>query len=166
MSSLLSQRVINLAPSATVAANDKAKAMKQQGIDIINLTAGQPDFPTPDFIKEAGIQAINNNHTGYTPVDGVPEIKQAIIHKLQRDNQLHYNDNQIIVSAGVKQCLYNLTQAVLNPGDEAISLAPYWVSYPDMVLVAEGKPVIIETSAETRFKITPEQLENQRGNAL
>ena len=146
-------------PSATVAANDKAKKLKSSGIDIINFTAGEPDFPTPAFAKEAGIDAINSNYTGYTPVDGIPKIKQAIINKLKRDNKLDYNADQIIVSSGVKQCLFNLTQAVLEPGDEAIVLSPYWVSYPSMVSLAGASPVIIEAGIEQGYKVTAEQLE-------
>ena len=159
MQNYLSDRALAIKPSATVAANDKAKALAAEGIDIINLTAGQPDFPTPDFAKSAGIAAINENKTGYTPVDGVPEIKSAIITKLQRDNQLDYSADQIIVSAGVKQSLFNLTQAVLGPGDEAICLAPYWVSYPAMTELAGATPVIISTDISQRYKVTPEQLD-------
>jgi aspartate aminotransferase len=159
MNNYLSARAIQIKPSATVAANDKAKKLKASGIDIINLTAGQPDFHTPDFIKEAGIDAINENKTGYTPVCGVPELKQAIINKLKRDNNLDYSEDQIIVSCGVKQCLFNLTQATLGPGDEAIVLAPYWVSYPSMVSLAGATPVVIQAGIEQHYKITPEQLE-------
>ena len=121
---------------------------------------GEPDFDTPDHIKQAAIDAINNGQTKYTAVDGTPALKKAIIAKFKRDNGLEYEANQILVSSGGKQSFFNLALATLNEGDEAIIPAPYWVSYPDMVLVAEGKPVIIETSADTRFKITPEQLEN------
>ena len=159
MNSYLSERALKIKPSATVAANDKAKKLKQQGADIINLTAGQPDFHTPDFIKQAAIDAIHANHTGYTPVDGCPEIKSAILAKLKRDNNLTYQDNQIIVSCGVKQVLFNLTQATLGPGDEAIVLAPYWVSYPAMVSLAGATPVTITAGIDQQFKITPEQLE-------
>ena len=159
MNSILSERARQIKPSATVAANDKAKKLKAAGKDIINLTAGQPDFNTPEFAKQAGIDAINNNLTGYTPVDGVPELKAAIINKLKRDNQLEYNDNQIIVSSGVKQCLFNLTQAVLGPGDEAIVIAPYWVSYPSMVSLAGATPVAINAGIEQQFKVTAEQLD-------
>lgn len=157
--SQLSDRVRNMQPSVTVAANDKAKALRQQGIDLINLTAGEPDFDTPDFVKQAGIDAINNNYTRYAPVDGIPELKEAIRHKLLRDNQLEYADNQIIVSTGAKQSLYNLTQCLLNPGDEAIILAPYWVSYPAMTKLAGAKPVIISADIHQHYKITAEQLE-------
>ena len=158
-SPFLSDRVLSLPPSATVAANDKAKKLAADGADIINLTAGQADFSTPDFIKDAAIKAIQQNKTGYTPVDGVPELKRAIINKLKRDNRLEYQDNQIIVSSGVKQSLFNLTQATLNPGDEAISLAPYWVSYPAMVQLAGATSIIVKAGIEQQFKITPEQLE-------
>lgn len=156
--SFLSQRVKSLAPSATLAANDKAKQLAASGVDVINLTAGEPDFNTPDFIKKAAYQAITDNKTTYTAVDGIPELKQAIIHKLERDNALSYKPNQIIASCGVKQALFNITQATLNPGDEAIIPAPYWVSYPSMVQLAGAQSVFIETDIAHEFKITPDQL--------
>ena len=156
----LSTRVQAIKTSTTLAVTNKAAELKAAGQDIIGLGAGEPDFDTPDHIKEAAIEAIRNGQTKYTAVDGTPALKKAIIAKFKRDNGLDYEPNQILVSSGGKQSFFNLALATLNPGDEAIIPAPYWVSYPDMVLVAEGKPVIIETSAETRFKITPKQLED------
>ena len=156
----LSSRVQAIKPSPTLAVTNKAAELRAAGQDIIGLGAGEPDFDTPDHIKQAAIEAINNGQTKYTAVDGTPALKKAIIAKFKRDNGLEYEANQILVSGGGKQSFFNLALATLNKGDEAIIPAPYWVSYPDMVLVAEGKPVIIETSADTRFKITPEQLES------
>ena len=156
----LSSRVQAIKPSPTLAVTNKAAELRAAGQDIIGLGAGEPDFDTPDHIKQAAIDAINNGQTKYTAVDGTPALKKAIIAKFKRDNGLEYEANQILVSSGGKQSFFNLALATLNEGDEAIIPAPYWVSYPDMVLVAEGKPVIIETTAETRFKITPDQLES------
>lgn len=156
----LSSRVQAIKPSPTLAVTNKAAELRAAGQDIIGLGAGEPDFDTPDHIKEAAIEAIKAGQTKYTAVDGTPALKQAIIAKYQRDNGLAYEPNQILVSSGGKQSFFNLALATLNAGDEAVIPAPYWVSYPDMVLVAEGTPVIIKTSAQTRFKITPEQLED------
>lgn len=155
----LSKRVQGIKPSPTLAITSKAAELKAAGQDIIGLGAGEPDFDTPDHIKSSAIEAINAGQTKYTAVDGTPALKKAIIDKFRRDNNLDYEASQILVSSGGKQSFFNLALATLNPGDEAIIPAPYWVSYPDMVLVAEGKPVVLETTAETRFKITPEQLE-------
>ncbi|SFR41639.1 aspartate aminotransferase [Marinobacter daqiaonensis] len=155
----LSTRVQAIKPSPTLAVTSKAAELRAAGQDIIGLGAGEPDFDTPDHIKEAAILAIRNGQTKYTPVDGTPALKKAIIAKFKRDNGLDYDASQILVSSGGKQSFFNLALATLNAGDEVIIPAPYWVSYPDMVLVAEGIPVIIETNADTRFKITPEQLE-------
>jgi len=155
----LSSRVQAIKPSPTLAVTNKAAELRAAGQDIIGLGAGEPDFDTPDHIKAAAIEAIRNGQTKYTAVDGTPALKKAIIAKFKRDNGLDYEANQILVSSGGKQSFFNLALAILNPGDEAIIPAPYWVSYPDMVLVAEGKPVIIGTTAESRFKITAEQLE-------
>ncbi|WP_152207116.1 pyridoxal phosphate-dependent aminotransferase [Marinobacter changyiensis] len=155
----LSSRVQAIKPSPTLAVTNKAAELRAAGQDIIGLGAGEPDFDTPDHIKEAAIEAIRAGQTKYTAVDGTPALKKAIIAKFKRDNGLDYELNQVLVSSGGKQSFFNLALATLNAGDEAIIPAPYWVSYPDMVLVAEGKPVVIETSAQTRFKITPEQLE-------
>ena len=156
----LSSRVQAIKPSPTLAVTNKAAELRAAGQDIIGLGAGEPDFDTPDHIKKAAIEAIQAGQTKYTAVDGTPTLKKAIIAKYKRDNGLDYEANQILVSSGGKQSFFNLALATLNKGDEAIIPAPYWVSYPDMVLVAEGKPVIIETGPETRFKITPEQLED------
>ena len=155
----LSQRVQSIKPSPTLAVTARAKALKAEGKDIIGLGAGEPDFDTPDHIKAAAIEAINNGFTKYTAVDGTPELKQAVIAKFKRDNGLVYTPDQILVSCGGKQSFFNLAQALLDTGDEVIIPAPYWVSYPDMVLLAEGVPVIIEAGIEQGFKITPAQLE-------
>ncbi len=155
----LSNRVEAVKPSATLAITARAKALKAAGKDIIGLGAGEPDFDTPDHIKQAAIQAIRDGFTKYTAVDGTPELKQAVIDKFRRDNGLEYTPDQILVSCGGKQSFYNLAQALLNPGDEVIIPAPYWVSYPDMVLLAGGKPVIVEAGIAQGFKISPEQLE-------
>jgi len=156
----LSSRVQAIKPSPTLAVTNKAAELRAAGQDIIGLGAGEPAFDTPEHIKQAAIEAIQAGQTKYTAVDGTPALKKAIIAKYKRDNGLDYETNQILVSSGGKQSFFNLALATLNKGDEAIIPAPYWVSYPDMVLVAEGKPVVIETGPETRFKITPEQLED------
>lgn len=154
----LSNRVNAVKPSPTLAITARAAKMRAEGHDIIGLGAGEPDFDTPDFIKQAAIEAINKGLTKYTAVDGIAPLKQAIIDKFKRDNGLDYNAKQILVSCGGKQSSFNLTQALLNAGDEVIIPAPYWVSYPDMVLLADGVPVIIETTQAQNFKITSEQL--------
>ncbi|WP_438970900.1 pyridoxal phosphate-dependent aminotransferase [Methylophaga sp.] len=155
----LSQRVQNIKPSPTLAITARAAELRAEGKDVIGLGAGEPDFDTPDHIKIAAIEAINSGKTKYTPVDGTPDLKQAIIKKFARDNNLDYEANQILVSVGGKQSFFNLAQAYIQAGDEVIIPAPYWVSYPDMTLLADGKPVIIEAGQENQFKITPEQLE-------
>ncbi len=156
----LSNRVQRVKPSPTLAISALAQQLAAEGRDIINLGVGQPDFPTPAHVKEAGIAAITNNNTGYTAVDGIPELKDAIIKKFKRDNQLDYEPDQILVSCGGKQSFSNLCQALLNDGDEVIIPAPYWVSYPDMVLLAGGTPVIVEAGQSNNFKLTAEMLEN------
>ncbi|WP_246589978.1 pyridoxal phosphate-dependent aminotransferase [Marinobacterium ramblicola] len=156
----LSNRVNSIKPSPTLAVTNRAAELRAAGQNIIGLGAGEPDFDTPAHIKQAAIDAINNGFTKYTAVDGTPALKKAIIAKFERDNGLKYEANQILVSCGGKQSFFNLSLALINPGDEVIIPAPYWVSYPDMVLVADGKPVIITTTQEQRFKITPEQLED------
>ena len=158
MSHSLSQRVQNIKPSPTLAITARAKALKAAGEDIIGLGAGEPDFDTPEFIKQAAIAAIQGGQTKYTAVDGTPELKAAVIRKFERDNQLSYSPEQILVSCGGKHSFFNLVQALLNPGDEVIIPAPYWVSYPDMVTLAEGVPVIVEAGIDAGFKISPEQL--------
>lgn len=155
----LSDRVQKTKASPTLAVTMRAAELKAEGRDIIGLGAGEPDFDTPEHIKEAAKHAIERGFTKYTVVDGTPELKRAIIAKLARDNQLEYAPNQILASCGAKHSIYNLFQAVLNPGDEAIIPAPYWVSYPDMVKLADATPVIVEAGIETHFKMTPAQLE-------
>ena len=155
----LSDRVQRIKPSPTLAITAHANALKAEGKNIIGLGAGEPDFDTPEHIKQAAVQALDAGFTKYTAVDGTPGLKQAIIDKFKRDNGLEYRPEQVLVSCGGKQSFYNLAQALLNPGDEVIIPAPYWVSYPDMVLLADGKPVIIGAGIEQNFRITPEQLE-------
>lgn len=155
----LSNRVNSIKPSPTLAVTNRAAELKAAGKNIIGLGAGEPDFDTPEHIKQAAIKAIQDGFTKYTAVDGTPGLKKAIIAKFKRDNGLDYEANQILVSSGGKQSFFNLSLALLNPGDEAIIPAPYWVSYPDMVLIADAKPVIIETTQAARFKITPAQLQ-------
>jgi Aspartate/tyrosine/aromatic aminotransferase len=159
MSSNVSSRIQNMETSATLAMAAKARELKTQGIDIIGLSLGEPDFNIPDFIKEAAKKAIDENYSSYTAVDGYTELKVAIAHKFKRDNLLNYTPNQIVVSTGAKQSLYNVAMAVLNPGDEVILPAPYWVSYRDIVKLAEGVPVEVSTSIEADFKMTAAQLE-------
>ena len=155
----LSKRVQSIKPSPTLAVTNRAAELRAAGQDIIGLGAGEPDFDTPQHIKDAATDAIKNGFTKYTAVDGTPALKNAIINKFKNDNNLDYQANQILVSCGGKQSFFNLSLALLNPGDEVVIPAPYWVSYPDMVIIAEGVPVIIETNAKARFKITPEQLD-------
>src|SRR5947209_8902759 len=147
-------------PSATIAVTDKARALKQAGRDVIGLGAGEPDFDTPDNIKQAAIKAIESGRASkYTAVDGIPELKAAISRKFQRENGLTYKPNQIIVGTGGKQVLYNALMATLNPGDEVIIPAPYWVSYPEMVALAGGETVPVVCPASSGFKLRPEDLE-------
>ena len=155
----LSDRVQQIKPSPTLAVTKRAAELKAAGKDIIGLGAGEPDFDTPEHIKQAAIEAINKGFTKYTAVDGTPGLKKAIINKLKNDNGLSYEPNQILVSCGGKQSFFNLSLAFINPGDEVIIPAPYWVSYPDMVVVAGGVPVILNTDESTRFKITAAQLD-------
>ncbi|MDD3449141.1 MAG: pyridoxal phosphate-dependent aminotransferase [Gammaproteobacteria bacterium] len=155
----LSTRVQSIKPSPTLSITARAAELRAAGKDIIGLGAGEPDFDTPEHIKEAAIKAIRDGFTKYTAVDGTAGLKQAVIAKFERDNGLNYAPNQILVSSGGKQSFYNMAQALLNPGDQAIIPAPYWVSYPDMVLLAGAEPVIIPAGLEQGFKITPAQLE-------
>lgn len=157
--SLLSDRVLNMSTSATLAMAAKARELKAEGKDIIGLSLGEPDFNTPEFIKEAAKQAIDDNYNSYTPVDGYVELKEAIITKFRRDNQLDYTLSQIVVSTGAKQALANVAAVILNVGDEVILPCPYWVSYSDIVKLNGGVPVEVETSIENDFKLTPQQLE-------
>jgi aspartate aminotransferase len=154
----LSARVQAVKPSATLAITARAKALRAAGKDVIGLGAGEPDFDTPAHIKEAAIKAIRDGFTKYTAVDGTPELKAAVVAKFERENGLHFSPNQILVSCGGKQSFYNLAQAVLDPGDEVIVPAPYWVSYPDMVLLAGAAPVFVNAGADQQFKMTPVQL--------
>lgn len=155
----LSQRVLSIKESPTLAVTAKAARLKAEGKDIIGLGAGEPDFDTPQHIKDAAKKAIDSGFTKYTPVAGIPGLKKAIVAKFKRDNQLDYNEKQVIVGVGGKQCIFNLALAVLNPGDEIVVPAPYWVSYADIGMVAGAKPVIIECGIEQDFKLKPEQLQ-------
>lgn len=157
--SFLSETLARVKPSPTIAVSNLAAELKAQGRDVIGLSAGEPDFDTPEHIRAAGIAAINEGHTRYTAVDGIPDLKEAICAKFKRDNGLEYTPKQVTVGTGGKQVLYNALMATLNLEDEVIIPAPYWVSYPDMVLLAGGTPVFIEAQLENDFKITPEQLE-------
>ena len=156
---VLSDRINNLPVSQTLAMAAKARELREQGKDIISLSLGEPDFNTPDFIKDAAIQAINENYNSYTPVNGYGELREAICRKFKRDNDLDYNVNQIVVSTGAKQSIANVAMVLLNPGDEVILPAPYWVSYSAITTLAEASYVEIPTTIDTDFKITPEQLE-------
>jgi len=155
----LSHRIEQVKPSATLSITAKAAALRAEGRDIISLSVGEPDFETPPAARQAGIEAIKSGKTRYTPVPGIPALRQAVADKFKRDNGLNYSPEQVLVSSGGKQCIYNLLMAMINRGDEVIIPAPYWVSYPDMVLLAEGVPVMVNTGADSRFKITGEQLE-------
>ena len=159
MSTILSNRVQKVKPSATMAVSDKAKELKSQGIQIVSMGSGEPDFDTPTNIQKAAIKAIGNGETRYTAADGTPELKKAICEKFKRENGLDYSLNEVMVSCGGKQVFYNLCQAILNTGDEVIIPTPYWVSYPDMAILADATPVFIETGIDQDFKISPEQLE-------
>ncbi|WP_010523182.1 pyridoxal phosphate-dependent aminotransferase [Aquimarina agarivorans] len=159
MSNQLSERINSLAPSATLEMAAKARELRAAGKDIIGLSLGEPDFNTPDYIKDAAIQAVNDDYNSYTPVDGYGELKDAIITKFKRDNNLSFEAPQIVVSTGAKQALYNVAQVCLNKGDEVILPCPYWVSYSDIVKLADGVPVEVTTSIDNDFKMTPEQLE-------
>ena len=159
MKNLLSNRVNNLATSQTLAMAAKARELKSEGKDIISLSLGEPDFNTPDYIKNAAINAINENYNSYTPVDGYLDLKKAIITKFERDNNLKYKPSQIVVSTGAKQALYNVASVLINPGDEVILPCPYWVSYSDIVKLKGGVPVEIKTDIKNNFKMSDKQLE-------
>ncbi|MBW2170787.1 MAG: pyridoxal phosphate-dependent aminotransferase [Deltaproteobacteria bacterium] len=156
---LLSERIRGIKPSATLALNAKALAMRAEGIDVVSFGVGEPDFDTPEHIRDAAIRAIEEGFTRYTAVGGIPELKDAIIEKFRRDNDLAYEPEEIIVSCGGKHVLYNIAQAFVNPGDEVIIPAPYWVSYPPIVMLAGGSPVIVSTAEADDFKLSPESLE-------
>ncbi|HAB52033.1 MAG TPA: aspartate aminotransferase [Ignavibacteriales bacterium] len=157
---MISKRAQNISPSQTLTITAKAKLMKKEGKDVVSFGAGEPDFDTPDYIKEAAYEALKSGFTKYTPTSGIPELKQAVCDKLKKENGLDYIPSQIMISTGAKQCLYEIIQVTVNPGDEVIIPAPYWVSYPDMVSMANGKSVIIETKEADGFKLKPEQLES------
>ena len=159
MSDQLSNRINSLPISQTLAMAAKARELKEQGKDIISLSLGEPDFNTPDFIKDAAIQAINDNYNSYSPVNGYADLREAVCQKFKRDNHLDYTPNQIVVSTGAKQSIANVAMVLLNPGDEVILPAPYWVSYSAITILAEAKYVEIPSTIESNFKITPEQLE-------
>ena len=155
----LSERLNRLAPSATLAMSQKSSEMKAQGIDVINLSVGEPDFNTPDHIKTAAKEAIDENYSKYSPVPGYPDLRKAIVDKLHRENQLDYEVAEILVSNGAKQSVCNTLMALVDEGDEVIIPAPYWVSYPQMVKLAGGNPTIVKTGFAQNFKISPTQLE-------
>ena len=155
----LSDRLNRLSPSATLAMSQKSGEMKAQGIDVINLSVGEPDFNTPDHIKDAAKKAVDKNYSRYSPVPGYPELRKAIVDKLQKENNLEYGLNEVLVSNGAKQCVCNAVMALVNNGDEVIVPAPYWVSYPQMVKLAGGTPVYVNAGFEQNFKMTPQQLE-------
>jgi aspartate aminotransferase len=158
---MISSRATRVKPSPTLQMNAKAQEMKAEGIDVISFGVGEPDFDTPDNIKEAAIKALKEGKTKYTPVGGIPELKDAIVEKLERDNGLKYKREEIIVSCGAKHTLYNIAQALLDPGDEVIIPAPYWVSYPAQVLLNDGVPVFVETSEKDDFRLNPDMLEEK-----
>jgi aspartate aminotransferase len=155
----LSDRLNRLSPSATLAMSQKSSEMKAQGIDVINLSVGEPDFPTPDNIKAAAKKAVDENYSKYSPVPGYAELRRAIVAKLKRENQLEYTVDEVMTSNGAKQCVCNAVMALVNSGDEVIIPAPYWVSYPQMVKLAGGTPIYVNAGFEQNFKMTPEQLE-------
>lgn len=155
----LSNRLQRLAPSATLAMSQKSSEMKAQGIDVINMSVGEPDFNTPDLIKEAAKKAIDDNYSTYSPVPGYADLRKAIVEKLKRENNLEYSINEVLTSNGAKQSVCNTVMALVDDGDEVIIPTPYWVSYPQMVLLAGGVPVYVEAGFDQNFKMTPEQLE-------
>ena len=157
---ILSQRIKRLPASATLTMAAKARELKNKGIDVIGLSLGEPDFNTPEFIKDAAIKAVNDNYNSYSPVDGYLELKESICRKFKRDNNLNYSPSQIVVSTGAKQSIANLCMVLLNPGDEVILPAPYWVSYSAIVNLAEAKSIILPSKIENNFKVTPNQIES------
>ncbi|MCB0476998.1 MAG: pyridoxal phosphate-dependent aminotransferase [Crocinitomicaceae bacterium] len=155
----LSDRINSLEESATIAMSQKSREMKAQGIDVISLSLGEPDFNIPEFIKESAKKAIDDNYSKYMPVPGYQDLREAIVHKFKRDNNLNYKPSQVVVSTGAKQCIANIVLSLVNPGDEVIVPAPYWVTYIEIVKMAGGVPVIIDTNIDNDFKITAQQLE-------
>ena len=162
--SIISNSIKRIKPSPTIAVTQKARELKGAGKDVIGLGAGEPDFDTPDNIKKAAIDAINRGETKYTAVDGTPALKKALVNKFKRENNLTYLPEQISVGTGGKQVIFNAILATVNPGDEVIIPAPYWVSYPDIVLLAGGTPIIVKCSEKNQFKITPIDLKNNISN--
>ena len=156
----VAQRIQKMEPSATLEMAQKSRELKVQGIDIISLSLGEPDFDTPDYIKQAGIDAINNNFSKYPPVAGYMELREAIANKFKRDNNLDFNPSQIVVSTGAKQSLANIFLSVLDEGDEVIVFAPYWVTYYEQIKLAQGVPVVIQSDINSDFKINIEDLKN------
>ncbi|NLK40477.1 MAG: pyridoxal phosphate-dependent aminotransferase, partial [Planctomycetes bacterium] len=154
----VSQRAAAVPPSATIAVTSRAKEMKAKGLDVLGFAAGEPDFDTPDFIKEAAIEALKKGQTKYTPAAGIPELRKAIAEKLKRENGLDYSFEQIVVNIGAKHSVYMTMQTLVDPGDEVLLPTPYWVTYPETIKLAGGKAVLLETSAQTGYKITPGQL--------
>ena len=159
----VSKRLASLSPSATIAMNQKSTEMKNNGIDVVNLSVGEPDFPTPDNVKAAAKKAIDDNFSFYAPVPGYPELRKAIVNKFKRENNLDYSADQIVVSTGAKHSIANVLMSIVDPGDEVIVPSPYWVSYPEQVKIAEGVNVIVDAGIESEYKITPEQLESAIG---
>lgn len=155
----LSKRLENLKPSATIAMTQKARELKGQGLDIISLSIGEPDFNTPDFIKEAAKKAVDENWSAYTPIPGYPELREAVVKKFKRDNGIDYKPSQIVVSTGAKQSIYNVLQSIISAGDEVLVPTPYWVSYSDIIELSDGKPVFIDATIENDFKVTATQIE-------
>lgn len=156
---LLSQRILDMSESETIAMSRRSRELKAQGIDVVNLSLGEPDFPTPDFIKDAAKKAIDDNYSYYPPVAGYADLRQAVAHKFERDNGLFYSAEQIIVSTGAKQSIANAILSLINPGDEVIVPAPFWVTYIEIIKLAGGVPVVVQTGVDTNFKFTPEQIE-------
>ncbi len=157
---MISERMQRITPSATLKLNARVQELVAEGHDVVKFGVGEPDYPTPDHIKEKAIEAIHANKTTYTPTNGIPELREAIVRKFAEDNQLDYDPSQVIVSVGAKQCIYNALMALVNEGDEVIVFAPYWVSYPEQIKLAGGVPVVIQTTEETDFKVTPDMLED------
>jgi aspartate aminotransferase len=155
----IAKRALAIKPSPTLATAAKAKAMKAQGIDVVDFGVGEPDFDTPENVKQAGIKAIQSGFTKYTPAGGTDELKEAVVEKFKKDNGLHYEKSQVLISCGAKHSLYNIAEALFNPGDEVIIPSPYWVSYPDQVLLNDAVPVIVETTEEEGFKLSAKKLE-------
>ena len=160
----LSKRINNLSESATLAMSRLSRELKQQGKDVISLSLGEPDFNTPDFIKNSAVQAINDNFSHYTPVPGILELRKSICKKFYRDNNLEFNENQIVVSTGAKQSIANVCLSLLDKGDEVILLAPYWVSYFEIVKLCGAKPIVVESKIENNFKSSVEEIEKQISN--